>query len=361
MGDMKTKDCSSISIPKYPAWREDRPLRHYTNQGRCMLDPEDVQNVYDKYGSPLDYCQAIDSDRLLVDAAPMKHEVGVGCKEGYATSQKHATCTYLTASKGKFVPTPECTWKEDWCAGAQISNEEYWSGVPWMAPAALGATSVVHCSFAKVPEVQEVTCSKSMRFSPTPKCVPKADFCKAVDSSEAKFGSVDMAPYGEQREVTCFATGYIAQTTHVLCDQSSNEHDGAFYPSPVCVKDPYFCPAIDADMFDFIKGKAANVDAGPLDVDQLVRCRQGFKPSSFSVRCGSDQNFHPQPSCTKIEDWCATVVSDFEDGLFVYKAGRDDMSVVRCSENYYPVDPHAWCGKGRNFEPQPKCIKKQKD
>jgi len=246
-------------------------------------------------------------------------------------------------------------WKEDWCAGAQISNEEYWSGVPWMVPAALGATSQVHCSFAKVPEMNEVTCGNDMLFSPTPKCIPKPDFCKAYESFEAKWGSVEMAPYGEQREVKCSATGYVPQTSHVLCEQSESEHEGAFAPSPVCVKNPFFCPALEADMYEFMQGRAANVAAGALDEDQQVRCRQGSNPSSFSVRCGSDGNFYPQPSCSKIEDWGGTIESD---GLFVHKAGRGDMVAVQCSYGYVPEQPHVWCEKSRQFEPQPKCIKK---
>merc|ERR1712176_951929 len=95
-----------------------------------------------------------------------------------------------------------------------------------------------------------------------------------------------------------------------------------------------------------------------MDEDQLVRCRQGSKPSSFHVKCGRDGKFFPDPTCSKIEDWCATVESDLEDGLFVYKAGRGDRVAVQCGQGYSPEQTHVWCEKSRQFKPQPRCMKK---
>merc|ERR1712224_591956 len=98
-----------------------------------------------------------------------------------------------------------------------------------------------------------------------PKCVTTPDFCKAVDSEAARYGAIEMAAYGEQKKITCYAIGYVPQSEFVECSVATDGITGEFLPAG-----PQFCPGVQADMFDFIAGRAANVDAGAMDEEQLV-------------------------------------------------------------------------------------------
>jgi hypothetical protein len=353
--ETREKKCSDRELPSWAVG----PLRHYSNSGvgRCMVHPDDVREVYDKYGSSKTYCQAVQSETFDVGAAGLGGKMPVQCKNGYIATHTTTTCNFVSASAGEYLPKPVCTWAENWCQDVVGSREE--SHPVWVSSAALGATAAVQCKLGEEPQAPEVTCSVDKTFSPMPQCVTQPNFCKAIDSAEARYGAVAMAAYGEQKKVMCYARGYIPQSEFVHCGVAADGITGEFLPAGphFCVKDPQYCPAIEADMFDFISGRAATVDAGAMDEDKLVRCREGFQASHVTVRCGSDKQFRPAPTCSRISDWCPSVDIAENGGLYVPQAGRDESVSVQCMKGFHPAHAKVTCGRSHNFDPSPSCIR----
>jgi len=346
--ETRQNSCSKVQSP---SWAGGRPLRHYPNRERCMIHKTEVKDVYVKHGSPNDYCGALQSSPVKVGAAALNAYVPVQCEAGYEPTSKQTQCSYASELAGEFLPKPACVLLESWCPE---SSSQYFA----VSGAALGSTSLVQCALGMEPESPEVTCTANKQFFPTPRCVMKADFCQAIDSAEAKYGAVESAAYGESKWVTCYANGYVPQTKYVQCGVAADGFSGGFWPEGpyFCQKDPNYCPGITADMLDFIKGRAATVDPGAIDEDQVVRCREGFQASHFSVRCGSDKQFHPTPSCSKILDWCQSIEQEDAGGVFVPAAGRDDSVLVQCDRGFHPAHARVQCGRNHQWNPSPSCV-----
>lgn len=154
---------SQCSDQKAPSWAGGRTLRHYIhNNGRCQVPSEDVPDILSKYGTPDNYCKAVQPDPTslcgqlcggFVEAAARFERPLVMCKPGYEGTPKKVECAFATVSEGKYVPEPICTWKQDWCPevhahappGRVQGEEGIGPQVFKVNSAALGAHPVVEC------------------------------------------------------------------------------------------------------------------------------------------------------------------------------------------------------------------------
>jgi len=221
-----------------PAWAEGRRLFHYTNGNnqRCTVDSDDVQSIYENYGSPAGYCKAVATNSLTVPVADFNQEALVKCKVGYETSQKKALCQYDSPTSGVFAPSPTCALKENFCAGSQGGLSGLPDGAARFGPAAYGATTTVSCPVGYEPSAPAV-CGEDGRFSPAPGCALIPDFCAAVESDPSNLfaASVEASALGETRKVTC-PPGFESETATVKCTVGTDGVTPTFSPrgSLVC-------------------------------------------------------------------------------------------------------------------------------
>jgi len=159
-------------------------LRHYIhNNGRCQVPSGDVKDLLIKYGTPDNYCKAVQPDdpKLLcgshcsafVEAAAHLEQPLVMCRPGYEGTPKKVQCTFATVAEGKYEPQPICTWKEDWCPEVHThAPPRRTQGEEGIGPqvfkvhsAALGAQPLVECPDGRTVRAP-VVCAENRQLVP---------------------------------------------------------------------------------------------------------------------------------------------------------------------------------------------------
>lgn len=213
-----------------------------------------------------------------INQAAYGFQRSVSCDFAYVPVERRVRC----AENRTFVPTPECVMDPSFCAAFDSEGASAGS-------AALDGESEVSCTLGKVPDVPVVECQRSRSFSPTPKCNPIPDFCKAVPAN-ADGLSISEAALGEEGIVSCLPGFRVERQGGVICGEDGQF---SFATAPVCHRASDWCAQV-SDYTSHIR----EVPSAGLGYRRNVICVTGTQAEVEQVRCGEDGLFHPTPTCS---------------------------------------------------------------